>query len=188
MSNGLIKSLNPMNLVEGALEMPLLGWARQAEITSDRAGLLAIGSEEIARRVLLSWSLKSSVLYKQINIQAWMDQENETGDDLTKLSEMITSSAPYISRRLMAAYSASRELKQYRSIIERFLPAKQTASQNQPGFVRVTCPHCKGTMRVSSTATEGKEALNVRCPNPNCGKVMILRKKQNVQISGGIHG
>src|SRR4029079_19605029 len=102
----------------------------------------------------------------------------------------ITSSTPYITRRLklMAAYSASQELKYYRSIIQKFLPAKQPAPKNQPGFVRVSCPHCKGMMRVSSQATEGKEALNVRCPNPKCGKIMTLRKKQNKQVSGGIHG
>ena len=62
MAGGMLSMLDPGKLIEGALEMPLLAWARQAEITADQAGLLAVGNQEIARRVLLTWSLKSPIL------------------------------------------------------------------------------------------------------------------------------
>src|SRR5436190_647445 len=59
LSGGLISIIRPTKCALSALEMPLMFWARQAEITADRAGLLAVGDEEVARRVLLSWSLRS---------------------------------------------------------------------------------------------------------------------------------
>ena len=106
---GVLAALNPALLVEGALELPLLAWARQAEITADRAGLLAIGDEEIARRVLLSWSLRSVMLYRQINIDAWLEQMDDSDEQTTRLSEVASSSTPYITRRLklLAEYASS---------------------------------------------------------------------------------
>jgi Zn-dependent protease with chaperone function len=178
MSSGVLAALNPMNIVGNALEMPLLAWARQAEITADRAGLLAVGQESIARRVLLSWSLKSSMLYKQINIQTWLNQENETGDDMTKLSEMATSSTPYITRRLklMKTFADSRELRQYRSVIERHLPRPKTRARKEES-VRIVCPHCKTGMNIPSSQLKDKASFRARCPNKKCGKVVTLRKK-----------
>ena len=182
MSNGVLAALNPLNIVGSALEMPLLAWARQAEITADRAGLLAVGQESVARRVLLSWSLKSSLLYKQINIQTWINQENETGDDMTKLSEMATSSTPYITRRLklMKMFADSRELGQYRSVIERHLP-KPKARAPKVDTVRIVCPHCKTGMNIPSAQLKGKASFNARCPNKKCGKVVTLKKKKDPQ-------
>lgn len=182
LGNGVLSALNPMNLLEGALELPLLAWARQAEITADRAGLLAIGDAAVARRVLLSWALKSSALYKQINIQAWMNQENETGDDMTQLSEMATSSTPYIGRRLklMKAFADSPELRDYRSAIEKHLPKPQAQPTKPTGdTMRITCPRCHREMHIPSAQMEGKAVFHVRCPNKNCGKVVTLRKKND---------
>ncbi|MGH9857016.1 MAG: M48 family metallopeptidase, partial [Acidobacteriota bacterium] len=182
MASGVLSALNPFNLVEGALEMPLLAWARQAEITADRAGLLAIGKESVARRVLLSWSLKSSMLYRQINIQAWMNQENESSDDeMMKLSEMAISSTPYIARRLklMKAFADSGELRHYRDVIERHFPRAMTPAQAKPETVRILCPHCKKGMQIPATQLEGKTAFHARCPNTNCRKVITLKRKKD---------
>ena len=63
------------NGAEGAVDIPLMAWQRQAEITADRAGLLAVGNELLARRVLLGWSIHSARLLKQVNIEEWMKQE-----------------------------------------------------------------------------------------------------------------
>jgi Zn-dependent protease with chaperone function len=186
MANGILSALNPFNLVEGALEMPLLAWARQAEITADRAGLLAIGKESVARRVLLSWSLKSSLLYRQINIQAWLNQENESGeDDMMKLSEMAISSTPYIARRLkmMKAFADSNELREYRSVVERHLPKQQQIQEpiqhQQKKAVRILCPHCKKGMHVPAVQLQGKSSFHARCPNTDCRKVITLKRKQD---------
>ena len=80
--------------------MPLMAWSRQAEITADRAGLLAIGDEALARRVLLAWSIRSARLLKQVNIEEWMKQEDASDDQMTRFSEMTTSSSMYTTRRL----------------------------------------------------------------------------------------
>ena len=158
MAGGVLSMLDPGKLIEGALEMPLLGWARQAEITADRAGLLAVGSEEIARRVLLTWSLKSPLLYRQINIEAWLEQQADDGiDETTRLSEMMSSSTPYITRRLklMSEFARSRELIHWHSIIRQFAqssPAPNTkpapAAQPTEDTLRIACPTCKTGMRI----------------------------------------
>lgn len=101
MRGGVVGLLDPGKWLEGAIEVPLLNWARQAEITADRAGLLAIGDLPTARRVLLSWSLRSPMLYPQINVSAWLEQQAEDiEDESLRLAEMVTSPTPYISRRL----------------------------------------------------------------------------------------
>ncbi|HZT43961.1 MAG TPA: M48 family metallopeptidase [Chthonomonadaceae bacterium] len=119
MDKGLVGLLNPDKLVEGALEVPLMAWARQAEITADRAGLLAVGSEEIARRVLLAWSLRSVPLYKQISIEAWLQQQEDGEDQMTRLAEAVSSPTPFITRRLklMDAFACSPELARIRAVI-----------------------------------------------------------------------
>jgi Zn-dependent protease with chaperone function len=177
MANGVLGALNPFNIVEGALEVPLLAWARQAEITADRAGMLAVGKEVVARRVLLSWSLKSTILFKQINIQAWINQEMESDDEMLRLSELAMSSTPYITRRLklMKAFSDSHELKSYRSIIEKHLPRAPLRQKTET--MRMVCPHCKTGMQIPLEQLKGKETFRARCPNKNCSKIISLRKK-----------
>jgi len=211
MAGGLFAALSPSALLEGAMEMPLLAWARQAEITADRAGLLAIGDEETARRVLLSWSLKSPFLYRQINVAAWLEQQDATDDEMSKLSEVTTTSTPYIARRLrlMTEFARSPELDRWRNRIIKIAgpliptpqppapsggqkkPSSPTAKQStkQPAnvppksattadaVVRLKCTFCKTSMRVPSKALQGKEQINVRCPNAKCGKVVVIKKK-----------
>jgi Zn-dependent protease with chaperone function len=208
MSGGLFAALSPTALVEGALEMPLLAWARQAEITADRAGLLAVGDEEVARRVLLSWSLKSSFLYRQINIEVWLEQQAADDDGMTKLSELTTSSTPYITRRLrlLTDFARSPDLQRWQAVIKRYAgalppsaPAPDAPAPRYPpphpagasaattatakDGVRVACPSCRTSMRVPSQVLEGKQQLNVRCPNAQCGKVTTLKKKSSPALT-----
>jgi Zn-dependent protease with chaperone function len=100
LSHGLLSAISPTKLIEGAVEMPLMAWSRQSEITADRAGLFAVGDETLARRVLLAWSIRSNRLLKQVNIDEWMKQEGASDDQMTRFSEMTTSSSMYTSRRL----------------------------------------------------------------------------------------
>jgi Zn-dependent protease with chaperone function len=216
MAGGLFAALSPSAWLEGAIEMPLLAWARQAEITADRAGLLAIGNEEIARRVLLSWSLKSPLLYRQINVAAWLEQQAAGNDDMTKLSELTTSSTPYITRRLrlITEFAHSPELKRWRDRISKYAPPvmSQPPAQKPPvsgqgkpiqtsqptppakpvgeksaaeSDMRLKCSHCATPMRVPLKVLEGKQQVNVRCPNAKCGKTVTLKKKQDVATTAG---
>jgi Zn-dependent protease with chaperone function len=190
MAGGMLSMLDPGKWIEGALEMPLLGWARQAEITADRAGLLAIGDEETARRVLLTWSLKSPILYRHINTEAWLEQQADDGiNEITRLSEMMSSSTPYITRRLklMSEFARSRELHHWHSVIKQFAPQPLRPNAPPPpapkateanDTLRIACPNCKTGMRIPRQALAGKESLSVRCPNQACGKVNLLKLKQ----------
>jgi Zn-dependent protease with chaperone function len=187
MAGGVLAMLDPGKWIEGALEMPLLGWARQAEITADRAGLLAVGNEDIARRVLLTWSLKSPLLYRQINIEAWLEQQaDDSIDEVTRLSEMMSSSTPYITRRLklMSEFARSRELQHWHSILRQFAlptPAAKPAPAAPPtpeDTLRIACPACNTGMRIPRQVLAGKDSLSVRCPNSPCGKVHLLKLKQ----------
>ncbi len=109
LSDGLINAISPTKLIHGALDLPLMAWARQSEITADRAGLLAVGDEALARRVLLAWSVRSARLLQQVNIEEWMKQEDASDDQMTRFSEMTTSSSMYTTRRLRLLGQAAHE-------------------------------------------------------------------------------
>lgn len=206
MAGGIMNAIkSPGQLIVNAVEVPLLAWARQAEITADRAGLLCIGSEEIARRVLISWSLRSSHLFKQINIKAWIEQQQAGEDDgYSKLSELTTSSTPYLGRRLrlLSDFAKSPELEHWRKLITEAIRRsserkaaeekksaeqqktaerpKQLKTPTDPGkktdFISVKCADCKTAMKVPLKVLQGKEELPVKCPNEKCGKITRLRK------------
>ncbi len=191
LSNGVLSAINPVKLIEGAVEMPLLAWSRQSEITADRAGLLAVGDEALARRVLLAWSIRSARLLKQVNIEEWMKQEEASDDQITRLSEMTTSSSMYTSRRLRLLGQSAREpeLMRWSQSVQ---PArKQVVPPPRPVLgspaaapapaptpadsIRVICTKCQAAMRVPLAVLRGKTFLNVRCPQ--CQNVLTLRPK-----------
>ena len=195
MAGGIFNAiLSPTHLVTGAIEMPLLAWARQAEITADRAGLLAVGSEEVARRVLLSWSLRSSVMFRQLNIENWLEQQSVEDDNYTKLSEITTSSTPYLGPRMkrLTEFARSPELKQHLAyismVVKKSAGAKQAPAikpphaqpkeqkKPDPNVLRFKCSTCETPMRVPREVLASKEELAVKCPNAKCGAIMRLKK------------
>jgi len=109
LANGLINAINPAKLIQGAIDLPLMAWSRQSEITADRAGLMAVGDEAMVRRVLLAWSIRSARLLQQVNIDEWLKQESASDDSMTRFSEMTTSSSMYTTRRLRLLGQAARE-------------------------------------------------------------------------------
>jgi len=195
MSEGVLAALNPQRLLEGAIDVPFLSWARQAEITADRAGLIAVGSEEAARRVLLSWSLRSLPLYRQINIEAWLQQQEDSDEHMTRMAEMVSSPTPFITRRLklMTEFAKSSELANIRSTIGPLdlqaypPPAAATPTTaatpalkkpaSSPDTVRVACPTCGTGMLVPRSELAGKDVFRVKCPKQDCGKIITLQKK-----------
>lgn len=207
MAGGVLANiLSPTAMISGALEMPLLAWARQAEITADRAGLIAVGSENVARRSLLMLSLRSSFIFKQLNIQAWLDQQQEDPGDMTRLSELTTTSTPYLGPRLklLSQFAASPEYNNIVNWIKQTLanstppqrqpepapprpntapvelpivPAKPTASTTSADLIRTKCATCATPMRVPRAALAGKQSLSVKCPNAKCGKLTVISKK-----------
>lgn len=191
LAGGIFNALTPSALIGGALEMPLLAWARQAEITADRAGMLAVGNEEVARRVLLSWSLKSSVMYRQINIKDWLEQQAVEDDNYLKLSELTTSSTPYLGPRLrlLSEFARSSELQNSLRIISDTIkasaPSPPPKPKADPDILRIKCTTCETPMRIPKSALVGKTDLPVKCPNAKCGAITRLKKNAKPAQSAG---
>lgn len=192
MRNGVAGLLDPFKLVESAVELPLVAWARQSEITADRAGLLASGGLEQARRTLMMWSLRSPMLYQQINIQAWLEQQEEDAvNNNIRLAEAVTTSTPYLTRRLklLQEYDATVEVKQFRHrIMSAYKTQKAEAQQEaetqkeadqqqppteaeEPKPVSFKCPACQKQISLPTDNLEGKTAIAVKCPNSECQKI-----------------
>ncbi|MGE3465380.1 MAG: M48 family metallopeptidase [Pyrinomonadaceae bacterium] len=188
MAGGIFNAiLSPTAMIGGAIEMPLLAWARQAEITADRAGLLAVGSEAIARRTLLSWSLKSSFIFRQINIEAWLEQQQDDGGDMLRLSELTTTSTPYLGPRLrlLSQFAQSPEYQQsfrhIRDTLAKAAPPKQQKPPARPEAakeLKIECSGCRAPLKLPVTAIAGKSKLSIKCPSPKCGKITVITKKQ----------
>jgi Zn-dependent protease with chaperone function len=195
LSGGILGAISPVKLLEGAMEMPLMAWSRQSEITADRAGLLAVGDEALARRVLLAWSIRSARLLKQINIEEWMKQEDASDDKVTRFSEMATSSSMYTTRRLRLLGQAAREIELMRWSASIRSACQPPASPPRPAHashaaaraaapapaprpadsIRVVCDNCQAAMRIPFAVLKGKSFLNVRCPK--CQIVLTLRSR-----------
>lgn len=195
MADGVMQFLNPGKIVESAFDAPLMAWARHSEITADRAGQLAIGKLDVARRVLLQWTLKSFPLFPRINIEEWVEQEDEGEDPVVASVEAMMSSTPFIGRRLKGArtFHESEEMKGWRAVIDHFeredqrlrpqkqdVAAKPASAPTAPAvdMVRLTCAACKEPMRVKRALLVGEKPVNVRCPNAKCGKVLAVTPRK----------
>lgn len=180
MGNGVLQLLNPGKLIESAIDAPLMAWARHAEITADRAGLLAVGDREAARRVATQWSLKSFPLYARLNLAALERDIANSDDRQIALSEWTMSTTPYLARRLrlLDEYHESDTLKAWRAVIDHWTrpPPPQPAAPPppDPNIVRLNCVACGHAMRLARTDLEGKAEAKVRCPNTACGKVLEI--------------
>jgi Zn-dependent protease with chaperone function len=194
--DGLLKLLNPAKLVENAIDAPLMAWARHAEITADSAGLIVVGKEDVARRVLQAWTFRSFPLLQRVNPEAWMEQEDASDAGMTQLAEWTLASAPYIAGRLrlMREFARSDYLKQWRAVIEHYAPmpaagtapapgAPNTPPANDPNTIRLVCITCKESMRVPATALAGTATVNVRCPNPKCRAVLSVTPKPTAPVT-----
>ncbi len=194
MGDGVMQFLNPAKIVESAFEAPLMAWARHSEITADRAGQLALGNLDTARRVLLQWTLKSFPIHARLNMEDWVHQEDESDDVTMQAVEATMSSVPFIARRLKLAreFHGGEDHKGWRAVIEhydaedrRLRPPKEIKAtgggkKEKAGddTVRLTCVSCQAPMRVKRTALVSDKPVNVRCPNPACGKVLAVKPKK----------
>lgn len=188
------KILNPQSIIEDAIEMPLLAWARQAEITADRAGVLAVGNLEIVRRVLLTWTLKSSMVFRQINIEAWLKQQGAEGDEFSKLSDLSATTTPNLipRLRLLTEFSKSKELNHWHKMITNAIRQAEPKPEPKPAqipqnVIKLKCASCQTPMQVPTSAFADKTQLSVKCPNTECGKIAVLKKQvkkvENPEIS-----
>lgn len=192
MSSGVLSFLSPTKLIESGINAPLMAWQRHSAITADRAGLLVVGDLAVARRVTLQWTLHSFPLASRINEEAWRAQEDASDDAAMQASEFAMTSTPYAARRLKLAreFHASAEFEGWRRVIEHWAPlappektvqaqaaAAQPKAPPRPDMERLVCIACKTAMRVPKATLAGDKSVNVRCPNPDCNKVLKITPK-----------
>lgn len=81
--------------------LALLSWARRAEITCDRAGLLCSGDLAVAQRALTKLALGSSKLYNELNLDAFVEQHKEARVGIGRFAE-YQASHPWLPKRVVA--------------------------------------------------------------------------------------
>ncbi len=81
--------------------LALQSWARRAEITCDRAGLLCCHDPQIAERALVKLAVGSTKLADHINVEVFLEQLKESQKGPGRLLEM-TQAHPYLPKRVAA--------------------------------------------------------------------------------------
>jgi len=179
--------INPTKIVESAVEAPLMAWARQSQITADRAGAMVCGSLDITRRVTIQWAMKSFPVIKKLNMAALDRQIADSLGGANQIAEMAMGSQPFLSRRLhlQTEFAATSDFAAWRRVIEHWieedrpkpfekLPAHTPAPDD--GHCRLTCIACSEPLRFDrSRFANETDSIKVRCPNPQCRKVLEVR-------------
>jgi Zn-dependent protease with chaperone function len=81
--------------------LALQSWARRAEITCDRAGLICCGDIEVALRALVKLALGSQKLADQLDIEEYLKQLAESQQGVGRAAELLHSH-PYLPKRTVA--------------------------------------------------------------------------------------
>lgn len=121
MSEGVMGILsNPLKLIEGGVESLITNWMRVADFTADRAALLAVGSFDKAKRAIFLLHLRSRRELDEMDIDAWMSRVETQDPRMSKLSQMMTSSTPYLGSRLVELrnFAASPQYEALRQRVE----------------------------------------------------------------------
>ena len=83
------------------LQLALQSWARAAEITCDRAGLLCCKSPEAAVRSFARLAVGSPKLFAEMNVTAYLAQLGEGREGIGRVGE-LTKTHPYVTKRIEA--------------------------------------------------------------------------------------
>lgn len=79
----------------------LRAWSRRAEVTADRAGLLCTRDLETAERSLAKLALGSQKLYESLDIEAFLEQDEEGKESVGRYGEVFATH-PFLPKRLLA--------------------------------------------------------------------------------------
>ena len=82
-------------------ELALKSWARLAEVTCDRAGLLCTGDVKVAQASFVKMACGSNTLYEQLDVDAFMAQAEEGRSGVGRFGEMMATH-PYLPKRVGA--------------------------------------------------------------------------------------
>jgi Zn-dependent protease with chaperone function len=110
----------------------LRGWARRAEITCDRAGLISSRNLDVSISAMVKRALGSRQLFSEIDVEQYLKQLDETaGTGAGRFQELLASN-PHLPRRVKALRLFA-ETTFYRSVIG------QPATPDQPGLTKEAC-------------------------------------------------
>jgi len=139
MSEGVMGLLsNPLKLIEGGVESMITNWMRVADFTADRAALLAVGSFEKAKRAIFLLHLRSRRELDEVDIDAWMKRVESQDQRMSKLSQMMTSSTPYLGLRLVELrnFAASPQYEALRRKVENGSGAPLDGLFDEKGYLK----------------------------------------------------
>jgi Zn-dependent protease with chaperone function len=95
--------------------LALNGWARRAEITCDRAGLICTRDLDVSIGCLVKLAIGSQKLYSEVNIPEYLTQLEEAQAGLGRFDE-LTRTHPYLPKRV-AALRLFAETTYFRSLV-----------------------------------------------------------------------
>ena len=95
--------------------LALNGWARRAEITCDRAGLICTRDLDVSVGCLVKLAIGSQKLYSEVNIPEYLAQLEEAQAGLGRFDE-LTRTHPYLPKRV-AALRLFAETTYFRSLV-----------------------------------------------------------------------
>jgi Zn-dependent protease with chaperone function len=81
--------------------LALNAWARRAEITCDRAGLICTGDLNASVGCLVKLALGSHKLYSDVNLEEYLAQLDEAQKGIGRLDE-LSRTHPYLPKRVAA--------------------------------------------------------------------------------------
>ncbi|MCU0692037.1 MAG: M48 family metallopeptidase [Polyangiaceae bacterium] len=79
----------------------LRSWSRRAEITCDRASLLCVRDLDTATRSLAKLALGSRKLYDELNLEAFLEQHEESQQGPGRYNELFATH-PWLPKRVLA--------------------------------------------------------------------------------------
>src|SRR5512136_157832 len=169
MSEGILSYVsNPLKIVESGVESVISNWMRVADLTADRAALLVTGDIALARRTLFLLYFRSRKELDEVDVDTWTKQQEAQASAMTKISQLMTSSTPYLGLRLRALeeFYASPRYAELRSKVEsgsgldlaglfddkgglKKFGKPAPGPPAPPGKVITgTCPHCRAAVRM----------------------------------------
>ena len=81
--------------------LALKAWSRRAEVTCDRAGLLCGRDLDASVRALCKLALGSQKLYDELDVEAFIEQNEEARESLGKFGE-LWQTHPFLPKRVLA--------------------------------------------------------------------------------------
>ena len=121
MSEGILSFIsNPLKIIESGVESVITNWMRVADLTADRAALLVSGDIALARRTLFLLYFRSRRELDEVDVDEWTRQQESQASTMTKVSQIMTSSTPYLGLRLRALeeFHASPRYAELRNKVE----------------------------------------------------------------------